>query len=81
MAQALHIANGDTLNTKLAAKGNAVEKLLASGRPDAQIVEEAYLTALSRPPATPSAPACSRCSRRRPIPRKNARCWRTFSGG
>lgn len=50
MAQALHIANGDTLNTKLAAKGNAVEKLLASGRPDAQIVEEAYLTALSRPP-------------------------------
>ncbi|HEV7405868.1 MAG TPA: DUF1553 domain-containing protein [Chthoniobacteraceae bacterium] len=50
MAQALHIANGDTMNTKLAAKGNAVDKLLASGQPDAKIVEEAYLTALSRPP-------------------------------
>jgi hypothetical protein len=50
MAQALHIANGDTLNTKLAAKGNAVDKLLSSGQPDAQIVEEAYLQALSRRP-------------------------------
>jgi hypothetical protein len=50
MAQALHIANGDTLNTKLAAKGNAVDKLLASGQSDAKIVEETYLQALSRPP-------------------------------
>jgi hypothetical protein len=50
MAQALHIANGDTLNTKLATKGNAVDKLLASGQSDAKIVEEAYLQALSRPP-------------------------------
>jgi hypothetical protein len=50
MAQALHIANGDTLNTKLATKGNAVDKLLASGQPDAKIVEEAYLQALSRLP-------------------------------
>ena len=37
MAQALHIANGDTLNQKLAAKDNRLDKLLASGKPDAQI--------------------------------------------
>jgi hypothetical protein len=50
MAQALHIANGDTLNEKLSAKGNRVEKLLSDGKPDAQIVEESYLLALSRTP-------------------------------
>ncbi|MEA3208925.1 MAG: hypothetical protein QOE70_1982 [Chthoniobacter sp.] len=51
MAQALHIANGDTLNQKLAAKDNRVEKLLASGRSDSDLVEEAYLHALSRAPS------------------------------
>jgi len=50
MAQALHIANGDTLNQKLAAKDNRVDKLLASGKPDGEIVEDAYLLALSRLP-------------------------------
>ncbi len=50
MAQALHIANGDTLNQKLAAKDNRVDKLLASGKPDAALVEDAYMLALSRPP-------------------------------
>lgn len=50
MAQALHIANGETLNVKLAAKDNRVERLLASGKPDAAIVEEAYLHAISRLP-------------------------------
>jgi hypothetical protein len=50
MAQALHIANGDTLNQKLAAKDNRLDALLASGKPDAQIIEEVYLSALSRAP-------------------------------
>jgi hypothetical protein len=50
MAQALHIANGDTLNLKLAAKDNRIAKLLASGKSDAQIIDDAYLAALSRPP-------------------------------
>jgi len=50
MAQALHIANGDTMNLKLAAKGNRVDQLLASGAPDAAILDQAYLIALSRPP-------------------------------
>ena len=50
MAQVLHIANGDTLNQKLAAKDNAVAKLLAANKADAQIIDEAYLTCLARHP-------------------------------
>jgi Protein of unknown function (DUF1553)/Protein of unknown function (DUF1549) len=50
MAQSLHISNGDTINEKLRAKGNRVEKLLAEKAPDEKIVEEAYLAALSRFP-------------------------------
>jgi hypothetical protein len=50
MAQALHIANGDTLNTKLEAKDNRITTLLTSGKDDAAITEEAYLLALSRVP-------------------------------
>ena len=48
MSQALHLSNGDTLNEKLRAKGNRIEALLAAA-PDV-LVEEAYLSALSRPP-------------------------------
>ena len=50
MAQALHIANGDTLNSKLRAKDNRIERLLAAKKSDAEIVDEVYLAALSRPP-------------------------------
>src|SRR6185436_15967488 len=50
MAQALHIANGDTLNQKLSAKDNRVAQLLASGKPDAELVDQAYLLSLSRAP-------------------------------
>jgi hypothetical protein len=51
MAQALHIANGDTLNLKLAQKDNRLDALLASKQPDAKIIEEAYLLTLTREPA------------------------------
>jgi hypothetical protein len=50
MAQALHIANGDTLNTKLAAKGNRLEKLLATGKADGTLIDEVYQLTLSRAP-------------------------------
>ena len=50
MAQALHIANGDTLNKKLAQAGNRLEAMLKSGRTDAQLVDEACLLAISRHP-------------------------------
>jgi hypothetical protein len=52
MAQALHIANGDTLNQKIEAKDNRVDQLLASGRSDTALVDEIYTLALSRPPTT-----------------------------
>ncbi|WP_009958632.1 DUF1549 domain-containing protein [Verrucomicrobium spinosum] len=50
MAQALHIANGDTLNLKLGKADNRIGTLLASGRPDVELVEDAYLWCVSRPP-------------------------------
>ncbi len=50
MVQVLHISNGDTINQKLAAKGNRIEQMLAAHLSDEQIVEEAYLSALSRMP-------------------------------
>ena len=50
MVQVLHIANGDTILEKLQAKGNRLERLLADGASDERIIEEAYLSALSRPP-------------------------------
>ncbi len=50
VTQVLHIANGDTLNQKLAAKGNRLEKLLTEKTPPEKILEEAYLSSLSRFP-------------------------------
>jgi hypothetical protein len=50
MVQVLHIANGDSLNAKLEARGNAIDRQLAVGASDEQIVEELYLSALSRLP-------------------------------
>ncbi|MCW0219267.1 MAG: DUF1553 domain-containing protein [Prosthecobacter sp.] len=50
MAQALHIANGDTLNEKLSTQGNRVDQLLNSKEPNEKIVEDAYLIALARKP-------------------------------
>jgi hypothetical protein len=50
VAQVLHISNGDTLNKKLQAKGNQIEKLIDEKTPPEKIVEEAYLSALSRYP-------------------------------
>lgn len=51
MAQALHIANGETLNQKLAQKGNRIDALLESQMSSDQIIEEAYLITLTRPPS------------------------------
>ncbi len=50
MAQALHIANGETLNDKLAKKGNRIDLLLAKKLPNDQLVEETYLLTLNRMP-------------------------------
>jgi hypothetical protein len=53
IVQVLHISNGDTLNQKLRAPGNRVEKLLnlrRGGMSDAALVDEIYLNCLARYP-------------------------------
>lgn len=50
MAQVLHIANGETINKKLSAKGNRVERLLEKKLTPGQMVEEIYVSALARYP-------------------------------
>jgi hypothetical protein len=50
IAQVLHIANGDSINQKLGAKDNVISKQLAANRPPDELVEDAYLGALSRYP-------------------------------
>jgi hypothetical protein len=48
LAQALHLINGTTINNKLA--GGRLAALLARRPADADIIEELYLSALTRPP-------------------------------
>lgn len=50
MVQVLHITNGDTINHKLKVPDNRLGKLITEKLTDAQIIEEAYLLALSRLP-------------------------------
>lgn len=50
VTQVLHISNGDTVNQKLEAKDNHISQLLMAKTPPEKIVEEAYLSALSRRP-------------------------------
>jgi hypothetical protein len=50
IAQVLHIANGDSINQKLAAKENAISQQLDAKTPPDKLVEDACLSALSRYP-------------------------------
>jgi len=50
ISQVLHIANGDTINQKLEAKTSHVAKLLDEKVPGDKIIDELYLTSLSRYP-------------------------------
>lgn len=50
MVQVLHISNGNTLNGKLFAKDNRLQDLLARKLPDRELIQQAYLICLSRPP-------------------------------
>ncbi|EEF60703.1 DUF1549 domain-containing protein [Pedosphaera parvula] len=50
VTQILHIANGTTLNKKLEAKENIIAKWMADKIPADKIIEDAYLTSLSRFP-------------------------------
>ncbi len=51
VTQVLHIFNGDSVNKKLGAKNNAIEKLL-NEKPNAEkVIDQAYLGALARMPS------------------------------
>ena len=50
MVQVLHISNGTGLNGKLEAKGNQIDRWLAAKTPPEQVLDELYLSALSRLP-------------------------------
>jgi hypothetical protein len=50
LAQALQLINGPTVNEKLRAATNRVGRLLARKASDAEMLDDLYLSALSRPP-------------------------------
>ncbi len=50
LAQALHTLNSDTIMAKIAHPQGRVAKLLAAKKPDAEIIAELYMAALSRRP-------------------------------
>ncbi len=50
LVQVLHLSNGTTLNDKLSAKGGRVSKLLAKDLPWPDLMNEAWMLCLSRPP-------------------------------
>ena len=49
LSQALHLLNGDTLESKIE-QGGVVKKLLQQGQTPARIIENLYLRCLSRKP-------------------------------
>jgi hypothetical protein len=83
MAQVLHIANGDTVNQKLAAPGNALAKWLDHKFPAEKLIEEIYLTAVSRFPTPRETEQLSRVlSSAKPEERRQALediCWAVLS--
>ncbi len=50
VAQALHLVNGDTVNQKLRAPGGVIDSLFSGEASDEEVVNELYLSALSRYP-------------------------------
>ncbi|MEO6742163.1 MAG: DUF1549 domain-containing protein [Chthoniobacteraceae bacterium] len=60
VTQALHIANGDTLNAKLRDASSVVAKNVTSKKPIAMWLDEAYLAALGRMPSASEKDSVSR---------------------
>jgi hypothetical protein len=50
VAQALHLLNGEALERKISAPGGRVDRLVQARTQPAEVIEELYLAALSRPP-------------------------------
>ena len=52
MVQVLHISNGKTLNGKLESANNQLSRWLKAKMPESQMIDELYLSALSRYPTS-----------------------------
>jgi hypothetical protein len=64
MNQAFNLISGPEMNEVLSAKENRLEKLMASGKSNAQIIDELYWSALTRAPSiTESAAAVAHVDR------------------
>jgi hypothetical protein len=50
MSQALHLANGDTINEKLRSDTSAPAREAVAGHSDAEVLDRLFLAALSRHP-------------------------------
>ena len=53
MVQVLHISNGSTVNEKLAVDGNRLSRWLTDFKNDSELIQEIFLTSLSRLPEPP----------------------------
>jgi hypothetical protein len=51
LGEAFQLISGEMLNRMLSAPGNRIGRLLAAHKTDAEVVEEFYLAALTRPPS------------------------------
>ncbi|MEO1998766.1 MAG: hypothetical protein ABGZ17_26265, partial [Planctomycetaceae bacterium] len=51
LARTLHLMNGPLINNKLSAPTGYLQQCLRSSKPDAQLIEDFYLRALSRLPS------------------------------
>ena len=49
LSQALHLMNGDAVNDRIR-RGQVVEKMIAAGKPDGEIMEELFLRVFGRMP-------------------------------
>jgi hypothetical protein len=50
LPQALHTINGETLNAKLSADDGVIARMVAEGKSNAEVLDEVFYRALSRPP-------------------------------
>jgi hypothetical protein len=70
LAQALHTLNGDVLATKIADKSGRVAKLMEAKKSHEEIVEQLYLSALSRRPSEAERAASKQFLAQSPSPRE-----------
>ncbi len=72
MVQVLHIANGDTINGKLASKKGRITQLLQQSLDEQAVVDQAYLLCLARKPTSDEARQLVAILKETPEPQRRA---------